>query len=189
MNHTTIYNVSTRRPAARVTTTTCRKCHHDDLPHVSPRRPAARVTTTTCRTCHHDDLPHVSPRRPAARVTTTTCRTCHHDDLPHVSPRRPAARVTNLRGESRHVSHQKSFTALKQTITTYRICMVQSFSGPYARTHARTHTDTPICHCQNIIVHMLVKTRPPVIWTGKNEYGRVVMWVDGWWNKKSLPKP
>ena len=27
--------------------------------------------------------------------------------------------------------------------------------------------------------YLYVETRPPVIWTGKNEYGRVEIWVDG----------
>ena len=26
---------------------------------------------------------------------------------------------------------------------------------------------------------LYVETRPPIIWTGKNEYGRVEIWVDG----------
>ena len=25
-----------------------------------------------------------------------------------------------------------------------------------------------------------------VIWTGKNEYGRVEIWVDGWWTGKKM---
>ena len=31
---------------------------------------------------------------------------------------------------------------------------------------------------------LYVETRPHVIWTGKNEYGRVEIWVDGWWTGK-----
>ena len=31
---------------------------------------------------------------------------------------------------------------------------------------------------------LYVETRPPVIWMGKNEYGRVEIWVDGWWMGK-----
>ena len=32
--------------------------------------------------------------------------------------------------------------------------------------------------------YLYVETRPRVIWTGKNEYGRVEIWVDGWWMGK-----
>ena len=31
---------------------------------------------------------------------------------------------------------------------------------------------------------LYVETRPPVIWTGKNEYGWVEVWVDGQWTDK-----
>ena len=42
------------------------------------------------------------------------------------------------------------------------------------------------CQCTSLLY---VETRPPVIWTGKNEYGRVEIWVDGYKMKELLPKP
>ena len=34
---------------------------------------------------------------------------------------------------------------------------------------------------------LYVETRPPFIWTGKNEYRRVEIWVDGcWMGKKTV---
>jgi len=36
------------------------------------------------------------------------------------------------------------------------------------------------------LISLYAETRPPIIWTSKNEYGRVEIWVDGWWmGKKS----
>ena len=47
-------------------------------------------------------------------------------------------------------------------------------------------------HTQGVNAYLYVETRPPVIWTGKNEYGRVEIWWTGKNNegaKKGLPKP
>ena len=40
------------------------------------------------------------------------------------------------------------------------------------------------CVCVEHSFMLYLETRPPVIWTGKNEYGRVQIWVDGWWTGK-----
>ena len=55
---------------------------------------------------------------------------------------------------------------------------------------------TPTCSClcgigQSVFgsTQHYVETRPPVIWTGKNEYGRVEIWVDGWWKGKKMKQP
>ena len=32
---------------------------------------------------------------------------------------------------------------------------------------------------EELTPQLYVETRPPVIWTGKNEYGQVEIWVDG----------
>ena len=57
------------------------------------------------------------------------------------------------------------------------------------------HSFTNLCHqvsfrCFTLCSHFvyltyiaLCKTCPPVIWTGKNEYGRVEIWVDGYKNE------
>ena len=33
---------------------------------------------------------------------------------------------------------------------------------------------------------LYVETCPPFIWAGKNEYGRVEIWLDGWWTGKQM---
>ena len=49
-----------------------------------------------------------------------------------------------------------------------------------------------ICILIDLHTLLYVETRPPVIWMGKNEYGQVEIWVDGYKNeggKKGVPKP
>ena len=40
--------------------------------------------------------------------------------------------------------------------------------------------------CRWVAPQLYVETRPPIIWTGKNEYGRVEILVDGLWTGKKL---